>query len=78
MKTLPPPPKLTDRQKSELKEKVKHASDKEIGKMFMMLKYADPFYHPKNRLLLPSLIRTMAINQINKWIDSGDLSAEMP
>lgn len=68
------PPRFTEEEQkyirdgAELMTRVKNASNREIGIIFNSLGYENPF---AGSLLLPSVIRKEAIDQIQKWIKQG-------
>jgi hypothetical protein len=67
---------MTNREFLELKEKLKKATNRELGEIFVRMRWKDPFKEAKNHLILPSVIREKAIEQIEKWFRAGHLTAK--
>lgn len=68
-------PSMNNRQLDELKERLKLATDRELGALYEAMREKDPFKLPKNRLVLPSVIREEAYKHIEAWFRNGLLTA---
>lgn len=63
---------MNNRQFLELKSKLKLATNKELGEIYVRMGEKDPF---KGSLVLPSKIREDAYHRIEAWFRNGMLSA---
>lgn len=64
---------MTNREFLELKEKLKLATNKELGEIYVRMGEKDPFI---GSLLLPSKIREAAYQRIEAWFRNGMLTAK--
>jgi hypothetical protein len=66
---------LTEREKLEAIEKIKHASNEELGQLakFTLRMKEDPFIEGARQLLLPSHTRDVVIRALTKEIKSGKI-----
>jgi hypothetical protein len=64
---------MTNREFLELKEKLKQATNKELGEIYVRMGEKDPF---KNSLVLPSVLREAAYKRIEAWFRNGMLTAK--